>query len=152
MKKTIIALCILLCVGFTLSAAVDIKADNLSVGAISSDAEIDGVSIVPGTGKAEVVAASDTSTGYSNVLTLSGDAAVSVPVLAGETISITGIASDDGSFNLMITSDSDVEEIVGGESSDNGTMLIVHPVEEDGDYMISSAYGDPVSLCEISIE
>ena len=150
MRKAIAVLCILLSVGFTLSAAVDVKADDLSVGAISSDSEFDGVSIVLGTGSAEVAAAE--ASGYSNVLMISGDAAISVQVTAGETISVTGAIPADGSaFDLSIVSDSGVEEIAGGEASSDGLMVVTHSVDEDGLYMISSAYGNPVSIYEVSI-
>lgn len=151
MRKAIAVLCILLCVGFTLSAAVDVKADDLALGAISSDSELNGVSIVPGTGSAEVAAA-DAASGYSNVLTISGDASISVQATAGETLSVTGAVPADGdSFDLSIVSDSGVEEIAGGEASADGLMVVTHPVAEDGLYMISSAYGNPVSIYEVAV-
>ena len=52
----------------------------------------------------------------------------------------------------MITSDSGLEEVVGGESGESGTMVITYPVAENGTYMISSAYGNPVSIYQIAVE
>lgn len=153
MKKLFAALCVLLCVGFTLSAAVNVKADDLPAGMISSDSEFNGLTVLPGTGTAEVTASADAAAGYGSVLTISGDAALSVQAAAGETISAIGPApADGGTFALAIASDSGSMEIAESEAADGGAMLVTHPVEEDGLYMISSAYGDPVSICEITVE
>lgn len=153
MKKLLIALCIFLCAGFTLSAAVNVKADELPVGAVSPDMKLDGIELSYETGTAEVVAADDASSGYSRELTISGDAVISVTCSAGETITLTGaLPSDDNPFDIMITSDSGMEEVVGGESSESGTMIITYPVAENGTYMISSAYGNPVSIYQIAVE
>lgn len=153
MKKLVIALCIFLCAGFTLSAAVNVKADELPVGTVSPDMKLDGIELSYETGTAEVVAADDASSGYSRELTISGDAVISVTCSAGETITLTGaLPSDDNPFDIMITSDSGMEEVVGGESSESGTMIITYPVTENGTYMISSAYGNPVSIYQIAVE
>ena len=81
------------------------------------------------------------------------DAVISVTCSAGETITLTGaLPSDDNPFDIMITSDSGMEEVVGGESSESGTMIITYPVTENGTYMISSAYGNPVSIYQIAVE
>ena len=36
MKRLVIVLCVLLCAGFTLSAAASVKADDIALGAISA--------------------------------------------------------------------------------------------------------------------
>ena len=152
MKKLAVALCILLCVGFTLSAAVDVKADDLPAGAIASDSDLGGVSLVPGTGTAEVVASGSDESGYSNMLTLSGDALLSFQATAGETLTVTGaVPAGDNPFELEISSDSGVSEAVEGEASDGGTMVVTFPVEADGTYSISSVDGNPVSLYQVTV-
>ena len=153
MKKQFAALCILLCAGFTLSAAVNVQADDFPAGIISSDSELNGVTVVPGTGTAEVTASADATAGYSSVLTISGDAALSVQAAAGEEISVIGpVPADGGAFALAIASDSGYTGIAEGTASDGGAMVAVHSVAEDGLYMISSADGNPVSIYGITAE
>ena len=148
MKRLIIALCILLCAGFTLSAAVNVDADDLALGAVAGDAELGGVSLTLGSGSAEVSSSDD-----GQVLTLSGDARLSVQAAAGETLTVIGAVPSDGSpLSLAISSDAGVSETVDALSSDGSRAFIEYPIEADGSYSIGSADGSAVSLCSISVE
>ena len=152
MKRLVIVLCVLLCAGFTLSAAASVKADDIALGAISADTDFGGVSLVLGSGSAEVTAAVSNDAGYANVLTLSGDAALSFQASAGEMISIIGaVPADDEPFEVMIASDAGAE-VAGGEATDGGAMLVEHPAGDDGMYMVCSAYGNPVSIYQVTVE
>ena len=152
MKRLVIVLCVLLCAGFTLSAAASVKADDIALGAISANTDFGGVSLVLGSGSAEVTAAGSNDAGYANVLTLSGDAALSFQASAGEMISIIGaVPSGDEPFEVMISSDAGAE-VAGGEAADGGVMLVEHPAGNDGMYMVCSAYGNPVSIYQVTVE
>ena len=86
------------------------------------------------------------------MLTLSGDAALSFQASAGEMISIIGaVPSGDEPFEVMISSDAGAE-VAGGEAADGGVMLVEHPAGDDGMYMVCSAYGNPVSIYQVTVE
>ena len=145
MKKLAIVLCILLCAGFTLSAAVNIKADDIATGEIASDADLGGIGLAIGTGHAEVTEAP--MAGYSKALTISGDTAISVEGLVGETISLIG-----GTFDVAITAPDGTVENVSGVAGDDGTAIVEYAVNADGTYTIASSVGDPVSIYQIAVE
>ena len=148
MKRLIIALCILLCAGFTLSAAVNVDADDLALGAVAGDAELGGVSLTLGSGSAEVASSDD-----GQMLTLSGDARLSLQAVQGETISLVCAVPSDGSqLALSISSDAGASETIDDYAMDGATALIEYPIAADGTYSISSADGSAVSLYSISIE
>ena len=145
MKKPAVVLCILLCAGFTLSAAVNIKADDIATGEIASDADLGGIGLTIGTGHAEV--AEEPVSSYSKALTISGDTAISIEGVAGETISLIG-----GTLDVAITAPDGTVENVSGVAGDDGTAIAEYAVNADGTYTIASSAGDPVSIYQITAE
>lgn len=149
MKKIVIALSILLCAGFTLSA-MNMKADDIQIGEISSDAALGGISLSLGSGKAEVT---ESASGvYVHALTISGDTAISGDLHSGETLSIIGAAPEEGAFEVMITSPDGVTEVAAGEQTADGTSLAEYTIGSDGVYTISSPSGSAVSIYQIYTE
>lgn len=157
MKRITALICTLLVIGFTLSAAVNVSADDLQLGAITSDTAIGDVSLVLGNGSAEVVASSAPAVdadgnAYEKMLTLSGDSLLSFSANEGETLKITALAPSDGTeLSLLLSSDTGVAETLTGTSADGVTVSIEYPIEATGTYTVSAG-GGTATIYQVVVE
>ena len=157
MKKALAVLCIFLVAGFSVFAAVDVKADDLALGAITEDSSLDGLTISVGTGAVSVDSSSAPAVDadgnlYSNVLTLSGDSFISFSAEEGETLNVRGaVASDGSAYSLLLSSDSGLSETLTGTSEDGVTAVVEYVIPATGTYTISAA-GGTASIYQVSVE
>ena len=157
MKKALAVLCILLVAGFSVFAAVDVKADDLALGAITEDSSLDGLTISVGTGAVSVDSSSAPAVDadgnlYSNVLTLSGDSLISFSAEECETLNVRGaVASDGSAYSLLLSSDSGLSETLTGTSEDGVTAVVEYVISATGTYTLSAA-GGTASIYQVSVE
>ncbi len=157
MKRLTVALCLLLVAGFTLSAAVDARADELPAGAVASDSSFGGVNLVVGDGSASVdsvsVPAADPSgNAYSQVLTLSQGSVLEFPAVSGETVKIYAQVPQDGSaLSFLISSDAGLSEVLESTTDDNALAYAEYPVTADGTYTLT-VDGPSASIYEVVVE
>ena len=148
MKKTIcLALVLLFAAVFAVSAA-SVSADQLMPGDQADGSVLgDGFVLALNGGTAAVTPAAGTaftSDGleYSQVLALTGDASLSFDAAAGNVLSITAAVPEDGSFSdVSISSDTSVD-VIGGSSTDGGTVYYEYQIPADGTYTLASPDGN----------
>ena len=150
MKRFTVTLCALLALGFALSAAVEVTADDLAAGPLSEDVTLGDAGVVVGTGNVLVDVSTDPA--YAQVLTLTGDSAITLNAKQGETLTLAAAPdATTGEASVVLSSDAGTSEVLSGVSADGSPVTVEYSFPADGVYTLAANPEQALSVYQVTV-